>query len=218
MRVYQRDFLEFAIDIGALRFGEFVLKSGRRSPYFFNAGSFNTGAKLARLGHYYAHAARTYFGQDFMLFGPAYKGIPLVTATAIQLFQGFEHDVAFAFNRKEQKNHGEGGRVVGSRLTGKVLIIDDVITAGLSIDHSISLIRQAKAEPVGVVIALNRQEQAVDNSTSAAQSIEKRYGIPVRAIVDMDTLIEFLDSSVDYHKNSQAVTEYRERYGAPVRT
>ncbi len=214
MQSYQHEFLSFAIDVGVLRFGEFTLKSGRVSPYFFNAGLFNTGNALQQLGRYYAHTAQHRFDGEFMLFGPAYKGIPLAAATAIGFATEFGRDLAFAFDRKESKDHGEGGRIVGAPLAGRVLVVDDVITAGLSIDHSMSLIRSAGAEPRGVVIALDRQEQAQNSAQSAVQSVVQRYNVDVEAIATLDTLVEFLAASPQHNTHLDAIVDYRQRYGA----
>ncbi len=214
MRDYQRAFLEFVIATGVLRFGEFTLKSGRNSPYFFNAGLFNSGRALRRLGEFYA-AAIVDWGEPFdMLFGPAYKGIPLVTAAAIALTERSGMDCPYAFNRKEAKDHGEGGAVVGAPLHGRVLIVDDVISAGISVGESVDLIRTNGAQPVAVFIALDRQERARDSARSAADEVRARFGIEVRAIADLDTLVEFLGERPDHAPQLAAIDEYRKRYGA----
>ena len=188
---YQQDFLGLALERQALRFGEFTLKSGRVSPYFFNAGLFNDGAALARLGRCYA-AALAHSGLKFdMLFGPAYKGIPLVTATAGALAEHHGRDVPFAFNRKEAKDHGESGLIVGSPLKGRVVIVDDVITAGTAIRESIELIRAAGAEPVGVALALDRQERG-QGERSAVQEVEATYGLRCVSILTLAGLIDAL--------------------------
>jgi orotate phosphoribosyltransferase len=212
MQDYQREFINLAVNCGALRFGQFTLKSGRISPYFFNSGLFNSGASLAHLGRYYAasieHSALVYD----MLFGPAYKGIPLVAATSIGLAEGHNRDVPYAFNRKEAKDHGEGGIIVGSGLAGKVLIIDDVITAGTSVGESVSIITAAGATPAGVVIALDRQERGKDAS-SAFQEVESRYGIKAISIINLDNLIEYLTSQSGRTAELELISAYQKEYG-----
>ena len=217
MRDYQRAFLEFAIDTQVLRFGEFMLKSGRRSPYFFDAGLFNTGRSLARLGEFYVDRLLDW-GQSFdTLFGPAYKGIPLVTATAIALAKKTGHDIPYCFNRKEMKDHGEGGLTVGAELKGKVLIIDDVITAGISVDESISIIREAGAEPAAVCIALDRMERGLNDEDPAIRMIEQRYHIPVLSIVDLNVLVDFLRDSAEHCAVVTTIEDYQAQYGVPPR-
>lgn len=212
MQDYQHDFLNFAIDTEVLRFGEFTLKSGRKSPYFFNAGLFNTGSCLARLGRFYA-AAIVASGIEFdLLFGPAYKGIPLATATAIALADHHGRDVPYCFNRKEAKAHGEGGNLVGAPLQGRVLIIDDVITAGTAIRESLDIIRAAGASAAGVVIALNRQERG-KGARSAIQEVEQDLGIPVVSIAALDHLVEFLEAKPDQASQVAAIRAYRLEYG-----
>jgi orotate phosphoribosyltransferase len=213
MQDYQREFLRFALEAGVLRFGDFLLKSGRRSPYFFNAGLFDSGARLARLGRFYARAiVASGIGPD-LLFGPAYKGIPLVAATAVALADRHRCDLPYAFNRKEVKDHGEGGRIVGSPLRGRVLIIDDVISAGTSVRESVDLIRAAGAEPAGVAIALDRQERGEDDR-SAVQQVVQDLGIPVVAIAGLDELLDYLRGQADLTAELARVQAYRERYGA----
>lgn len=213
MKDYQRQFLEFVIEQRALRFGAFTLKSGRASPYFFDTGLFATGAAAARLGRFYAHTIVEHVDGDFMLFGPAYKGIPLVTATAVALAESFERDVAFAFNRKEIKDHGEGGAVIGAPLRGRVVIVDDVITAGLSVADSVRIINAAGAQPAAVVIALDRCERALDSERSAVQHVEQAHGIPVSAIATLGHLIEFLEGADALRRHLPAMRAYRDRYG-----
>ncbi len=209
---YQRAFLRFALDIGVLRFGEFKLKSGRLSPYFFNAGLFNSGASLGRLGRYYAQAIVTAgIGFD-MLYGPAYKGIPLAAATGIALADHHGRDLPFAFNRKEAKDHGEGGHIVGSPLQGRVLILDDVITAGTSVSESVDIIQAHGAAPAGVVIALDRRERG-SGERSAVDEVRDRFGIPVLAIVTLDDLVEYLGEGLAPHAHLETVSAYRARYG-----
>jgi orotate phosphoribosyltransferase len=212
MHDYQREFLDFAIDRGVLRFGEFTLKSGRTSPYFFNAGLFNSGHALARLGRYYAQAIVTSgIGFD-MLFGPAYKGIPLAATTAIALADQHDLDLPWCFNRKEAKDHGEGGNTVGATLTGRVLIIDDVITAGTAIGESVALLRTYKAQAAGVVIALDRQERG-QGELSAIQEVERLYSMPVLSIVALNDLLEYLRERPNYSQPLAAIRAYRARYG-----
>lgn len=212
MQPYQREFLEFAIAQGVLRFGEFTLKSGRKSPYFFNAGLFNTGGALARLGRYYAQAVQDSGLAFDMLFGPAYKGIPLAAATAIALAEHHGRDLPYCFNRKEAKDHGEGGRLVGAPLAGRVLIVDDVITAGTAIRESVDIIRAAGAEPAGVVISLNRQERG-RGELSAIQEVERDYGLKVASIAGLDDLLELLRTRGDAPETLAAVQAYRAEYG-----
>src|ERR1700761_5010394 len=192
---YQRDFIELCVQLGVLRFGRFTLKSGRESPYFFNAGLFNTGTAIAAVGKAYAAALGAAPVAYDMLFGPAYKGIPLVTATAAALAEQHGRNVPFAFNRKEAKDHGEGGSIVGSPLTGRVLIVDDVITAGTAIRESIDIIRAAGATPAGVLLALDRQERAPDSALSAVQQVRASYGMPVVAVVSLADLMEHMATS-----------------------
>ena len=212
MQDYQREFLSFAMDHGALRFGDFTLKSERQSPYFFNAGLFNRGSSLAALGRFYARTIVASAISFDLLYGPAYKGIPLATAASIALADHHHWDVPFAFNRKEAKDHGEGGTVVGSPLAGRVLIIDDVITAGTSVRESVALIRGQGAEPAGVVIALDRQERG-EGQLSAVQEVTERFGIPVFPIVTLEILISYLAERSEPQVFLDAVRMYRERYG-----
>ncbi|NOX91153.1 MAG: orotate phosphoribosyltransferase [Gammaproteobacteria bacterium] len=212
MQAYQQEFLDFAIDVGVLRFGEFTLKSGRVSPYFFNSGLFDTGASLARLGRYYAQAIIN-SGIGFeMIYGPAYKGIPLAASLAIALADKHDRDVPYCFNRKEAKDHGEGGMIVGAPLKGRVLIIDDVISAGTSVRESVDIIRAAGATPAGVVIALDRQERG-QGATSAIQEVEKDYGLQVTSIVRLQELAAFLNKKGDQAKALKAIESYRAQYG-----
>ena len=212
MKDYQREFLEFAIRQGVLRFGEFTLKSGRTSPYFFNAGLFNTGAALARLGRYYARTILDAGLEYDVLFGPAYKGIPLVSATAVQLAEQHGQDVPWSFNRKEAKDHGEGGNIVGAPLRGRVLVIDDVITAGTAIRESVDIIRANGAELAGVVISLNRKERG-QGERSAIQEVEQEYGVPVASIVDLDDLVAYLEERGGDDGALAAIRAYRVEYG-----
>lgn len=212
MQQYQREFIDFAIASDVLRFGEFTLKSGRISPYFFNAGLFNTGGALAKLGRFYADAiVNAGVGFD-VLFGPAYKGIPLASTTAVALADHHGRDVPYAFNRKEAKAHGEGGNIVGASLEGRVLIIDDVITAGTAVRESMEIIREAGAEPAGVVIALDRQERGT-GELSAIQEVEKQYGIPVISIASLASLLDYLGDHPEQADYLEAMKAYRARYG-----
>ncbi len=213
-----QDFVSFAVDAGVLRFGEFKTKAGRLSPYFFNAGLFDDGAKLGRLAQFYARRLVASGLQFDMLFGPAYKGITLAAAVAIELAR-LGHNVPYAYNRKEAKDHGEGGTLVGAPVRGRVLIIDDVISAGTSVRESIAMIRAAGAEPCGVTIALDRQEKAsadgVDAPHSAVQFVQRELGLAVVAIATLDDLLQFLSVQSDATLASHlpAVQAYRSRYG-----
>ena len=211
MSDYKAEFVEFAIASNVLCFGEFKTKAGRMSPYFFNAGLFNDGDKLKRLGEFYAKAIVDSGIVFDVLFGPAYKGIPLAASIAIAL-AGMGRNVPFAFNRKEAKDHGEGGSVVGAALAGRVLIVDDVISAGTSVRESVDLIRASGAEPAGVVIALDRMERGTGEK-SAVQEVREQYGIPVVAVVTLDNLVEFLERDAKRQTELQAVAAYREKYG-----
>ena len=212
MQTYQRDFIRFAIDRGVLRFGEFTLKSGRTSPYFFNAGLFNTGSALAQLGRFYA-AAIVDSGISFdVLFGPAYKGIPLAATTAVALAEHHERDMPWCFNRKEAKAHGEGGSLVGSPLEGDILIIDDVITAGTAIREVMQIIQAQGAKAAGVMIALNRQERG-NGELSAIQEVERDFGIPVISIVSLNQVLQFLAEDETLKQYLPAVEAYRAQYG-----
>ncbi|MBI4694236.1 MAG: orotate phosphoribosyltransferase [Gammaproteobacteria bacterium] len=213
MENYQRAFIEFAIERQALRFGSFTLKSGRQSPYFFNTGVFDSGVALARLGEYYA-AAIVSSGLGFdMLFGPAYKGIPLGAAVAIALATKHGRDVPFCFNRKEAKDHGEGGMTLGAPLAGRVLIVDDVISAGTSVNESVAIIGGAGATPCGVVISLDRQERG-QGARSAAQEVRERHGLPVFSIVALQHVVEYLAARADRPRELAAIAAYRGEYGA----
>ncbi|WP_294948467.1 orotate phosphoribosyltransferase [Sulfurivirga sp.] len=206
-------FIEFLLDADILKLGEFTLKSGRKSPYFFNAGLINTGAQISQLARAYASTIATSgIGFD-VLFGPAYKGIPLAATTAMALAEFHQIDPPFAYNRKEAKDHGEGGRIVGAELKGQVLIIDDVITAGTAIRESIELIRAEGARPAGVVVALDRKEKG-QGELSAIQEIEQEFGIPVISIVTIDDIIDYLARrSHEYGELIDAMRQYRQQYG-----
>ena len=212
MQAYQRDFIRFAIDRGVLRFGEFTLKSGRTSPYFFNAGLFNSGLALAQLGRFYA-AAVVESGIAFdVLFGPAYKGIPLAAATAVALAEQHELDLPWCFNRKEAKTHGEGGSLVGAPLKGRVLIVDDVITAGTAIREVMQIIQAQGAQAAGVLIALNREERG-QGELSAIQEVERDFAMPVVSIVSLTQVLEYLADNAELKQHLPAVQAYREQYG-----
>jgi orotate phosphoribosyltransferase len=216
----RQDFIKFAVDAGVIRFGDFVTKAGRNSPYFFNAGLFNDGANLGKLADFYAQTLIDSGVQFDMLFGPAYKGITLASATAVAL-AAREQNVPFAYNRKEAKDHGEGGSIVGAKLHGKVVIVDDVISAGTSVRESVEMIRSAGATPAAVLIALDRMERSGKDDAlsahSAVQEIAQTYGIPVISIANLNDLFESLsvdgvDTSLTQHR--EAVAAYRQRYGA----
>jgi orotate phosphoribosyltransferase len=209
---YQSNFIELCMQLGVLKFGSFRLKSGRDSPYFFNAGLFNTGAAIAAVGRAYA-AALTAADVPFdMLFGPAYKGIPLATVTAAALAETQNRSVAFAFNRKEAKDHGEGGRIVGGPLTGRVLIVDDVVTAGTAIRESIDIIKSAGASPAGVLLALDRQERGSGGGLSAVQEVREQFGIPVIAVIGLQELMQYMQG-LGRPAELASMQAYRERYG-----
>jgi len=212
MQDHKRRFFELALSKGNLRFGQFTLKSGRTSPYFFNAGGFDDGASLAALADCYADAITASAVEFDMLFGPAYKGIPLAAATAIALNARHGRNVPYAFNRKEAKDHGEGGTIVGAPLAGRVLVIDDVISAGTSMRESIAVIGAAGAAPAGIAIALDRQERG-QGERSAAQEVEAEFGIPCVAIAGLDDLIAYLEAQDVPGIDINAIQEYRERYG-----
>ena len=211
MSQFRQDFIRFAVEHEVLRFGEFQTKAGRSSPYFFNAGQFNDGASLRRLTQFYAQAILASRVPFDMLYGPAYKGIPLAAGTAIALAEQ-NCNVPYCFNRKETKDHGEGGSTVGAALRGRVLIIDDVISAGTSVRESIMLIRAAGALPSGVVIALDRMERG-QGETSAVQEVQHNYGIPVVSIATLEDLLGYLQEQAGMVQNLQAVQSYRDRYG-----
>jgi orotate phosphoribosyltransferase len=209
--MHQPDFIRLCRELGVLRFGEFTLKSGRRSPYFFNAGLFNTGRAIGSLGRHYARAAIESGVAFDMLFGPAYKGIALVTATAAAMAEHEHRDLPFAFNRKEAKDHGEGGTIVGAPLKGRILIVDDVITAGTTIRDSIDIIRSQGAEPAGVLIALDREERG-QGERSAVQEVQDTLGLPVIAVLRLRDLMTHLEQAGD-REVLEAVRTYRDRYG-----
>lgn len=212
MLTQKHAFFEFCIRQGVLKFGDFVLKSGRRSPYFFNTGLINSGAALAALGGFYARSIVDAGLQFDVLFGPAYKGIPLAAAAAIALAERHGRDVPYAFNRKEAKTHGEGGEIVGAPLRGGVLIVDDVITAGTAVNESLELIRRHGARPAGVVISLDRQEKG-QGAKSAIQEIEATHGIRVISIATLSDLLEYLGGSAELRAHAASIERYRGEYG-----
>jgi len=216
MKNYQREFIEFALAKQVLRFGEFTLKSGRTSPYFFNAGLFNTGGDLARLGRFYAQALADSNIEFDLLFGPAYKGIPIATTTAVALADHHNMDMPYCFNRKEAKTHGEGGSLVGSPLQGKIMLVDDVITAGTAIRESMEIIKAHGAELSGVLIALDRQEKG-QGELSAIQEVERDFGTQVIAIVTLADVVTYLEENVssqpELATSLASINNYRESYG-----
>ena len=212
MENYKQQFIEFALARQVLKFGEFTLKSGRVSPYCFNAGLFNQGADLARLGEFYAAALQDAGLQYDMIFGPAYKGIPIATAVSIALFNRFDINKPVCFNRKETKDHGEGGNLIGSPLRGKVLLVDDVITAGTAIRESMQIIQANEAQLSAVLIALNRQERG-NGELSAIQEVERDYQCDVLSIIDFADLMAFIETQSEYQQYLPAMRAYREQYG-----
>lgn len=212
MQQYKHDFIEFALSRDVLKFGEFTLKSGRISPYFFNAGLFNTGKDLAKLGEYYAEAIQASGVNYDVLFGPAYKGIPIATTVSVALANKFDVDSPVCFNRKEAKDHGEGGNLIGSPLNGDILLVDDVITAGTAIRESMEIIEANNANLAGVMIALNRKEKG-KGELSAIQEVERDYNCQVFSIVDFDDLLQFIEKSEKYQPFLAKMMEYRESYG-----
>jgi orotate phosphoribosyltransferase len=212
MKAYQREFIEFALQKQVLKFGEFTLKSGRKSPYFFNAGLFNTGRDLAKLGRFYA-AALADSGIEFdVLFGPAYKGIPIATTTAVALADHHDIDTPYCFNRKEAKDHGEGGTLVGSELKGRIMLVDDVITAGTAIRESMQIIQAQGADLAGVLVAIDRQEKG-KGELSAIQEVERDFGCAVISIISLGDLVTYLEEQGDADESLAAVKAYREQYG-----
>ena len=212
MTEFRHDFIRFCIECGVLRFGSFVTKSGRTSPYFFNAGLFNTGARLDRLAEFYAKAILSSGVEFDMLFGPAYKGIALAAATSMALAR-MGHDVPFAFNRKEVKDHGEGGNIIGASPEGRVLVVDDVMTAGTAVREAVAILEAYEAQMAGVAISLDRMERGAGEQ-SAVQEVEERYGVPVIAIATADDLLMYLENEPDLAQYLQAISEYRQHYGA----
>ncbi|MFQ5659464.1 MAG: orotate phosphoribosyltransferase [Gammaproteobacteria bacterium] len=212
MQDYQREFIKFAIQHNVLCFGEFTLKSGRLSPYFFNSGLFNDGSSLWQLGRFYAWAIQSSGIEFDMLFGPAYKGIPLASAVAIALSQDHQRVVPYCFNRKEFKDHGEGGMTFGAPMQGKILIVDDVISAGTSVNLSVGMIRSARATPAGAAIALDRQERGLGQS-SAVQEVEQQHGLKVISIITLDDVIEYLEKQAGLSDELNRIKHYLNQYG-----
>jgi len=215
MKAFQIEFIEFALSRQVLKFGSFTLKSGRTSPYFFNAGLFNTGGDLAKLGRFYAAAVQESGIAFDVLFGPAYKGIPIATTTAVALYDHHQRDVPYCFNRKEAKTHGEGGSLVGSPLSGRILLVDDVITAGTAIRESMHIIQAQGAELAGVLIALDRQERG-QGELSAIQEVERDFGTKVVSIIGLNDLINYLQGKPELVEHLEAVSAYRAQYGVKV--
>ncbi|CZF82843.1 orotate phosphoribosyltransferase [Grimontia marina] len=212
MKAYQRQFIEFALEKEVLKFGEFTLKSGRKSPYFFNAGLFNTGRDLARLGRFYAEALVEAGIEYDLLFGPAYKGIPIATTTAVALAEHHDVDTPYCFNRKEAKDHGEGGNLVGSALEGRVMLVDDVITAGTAIRESMEIIQANGADLAGVLVAIDRQERG-KGELSAIQEVERDFGCQVVSIISLGDLVTYLEEQGGNPEQLGAVKAYRAEYG-----
>jgi orotate phosphoribosyltransferase len=214
MRAYKTEFLELALELGVLQFGEFKLKSGRVSPYFFNAGLFNSGYAAAKLGRCYASAVASLDVEFDMLFGPAYKAIPLVALTAAALAEHHDLDYPFAYNRKEVKDHGEGGRTIGAPISGRVLIVDDVITAGTAVREVLEVIREAGGTPAGVLVALDREEVGTKGRISAVEQLATELGVPIMSIVTLSDLVDHLEEDKEYASYLPALRSYRNRYGA----
>ncbi len=215
MKDYQKEFIQFALEKNVLRFGSFTLKSGRKSPYFFNAGLFNTGADLAKLGRFYAAALENSGIEYDVIFGPAYKGIPIASATVVQLYENYGHDVPWVCNRKEAKDHGEGGNLIGNELKGRVMLVDDVITAGTAIRESMDLISKNGANLAGVLISLDRQEKG-KSDLSAIQEIERDYNTRVASIITLADLISYLEQQPGMEQHLVEVKEYRRQYGVEI--
>ncbi|MBD1575975.1 MULTISPECIES: orotate phosphoribosyltransferase [Vibrio] len=212
MKAYQREFIEFALEKQVLKFGEFTLKSGRTSPYFFNAGLFNTGRDLARLGRFYAAALAESGIQFDVLFGPAYKGIPIATTTAVALADHHDIDTPYCFNRKEAKDHGEGGNLVGNPLDGRIMLVDDVITAGTAIRESMEIIKANGADLAGVLVAIDRQEKG-KGELSAIQEVERDFGCAVISIICLGDLVTYLEEQGNSAEQLESVKAYRAQYG-----
>lgn len=215
MESFQQNFIDFIIQENALKFGEFTLKSGRISPYFFNIGHLYTGTALTKLGQFYAEALKHHRCQFDVIFGPAYKGVPLAVATAMQLAQNHHNNVPYSFNRKEAKNHGEGGLVVGAPLANQsVWIIDDVITAGHAKEEAISFIKQHQASVAGIIIALDRQEKAENSQYSSVKLLSEKHNIPIISIITLDDLITYLQNNPQYEATTNRLLQYKQEFGA----
>lgn len=214
MKAYKREFLELALELGVLQFGEFKLKSGRVSPYFFNAGLFNSGYAAAKIGRCYASAITSLDLEFDMLFGAAYKAIPLVALAAAALAEHHDFDYPFAYNRKEAKDHGEGGITIGAPIAGRVLILDDVITAGTAVREVLEIIRAAGGTPAGVLVALDREEVGTKQRISAVDQLAAELGVPIRSIVTLSDLVDHLEEDKEYAQHLPALRSYRNRYGA----
>ncbi len=212
MGTRQQEFLSFAYAGGALKFGEFVLNSGRTSPYFLNTGNFSNGSDLMTLSDFYAAAIVSHFADNFMLYGPAYKGIPLASATAVSLFRNHDRSVLFAFDRKEAKDHGELGWIVGAPLRGDVIIVEDVITSGLSIDKAVGIIEAQGANPAAAVISLDRMERSIDSDQSAVQQVQTKHSIEVLPLATFDDLLEFVDNVTELHESARRLQEYGKKF------
>ena len=209
---YQTEFIEYALQAGILSFGEYRLKSGRISPYFFNAGAFDTGERLSRLGHFYAEALVDSGLPCEALFGPAYKGIPLVSITAVALYERFGIDIPYAFNRKESKDHGEGGLIIGADITSEVVIVDDVITAGTAVRETINTLSKAGISVSGILVGIDRQEKGSQN-LSAIQEVQVEFGLDVKSIIQLDSIVEYLEKTYCDRKTLQLIRDYRSKYG-----
>ncbi len=212
MRNIQHDFIEFLIAHNALQFGKFTLKSGRKSPYFFNLGVFHTGKSLSKLGEFYAETLQNSRMHCDVLFGPAYKGIPLVTATSVILFEKFNKNMPYCFNRKEKKDHGDTGNFVGAELSGNVVMLDDVITAGTTVRETISLFKNTNAQLSGIIIAFDRQERG-EGKLSAVQEAVKTHGVPVQSIITLSDVVQYLSGRNEFKSQLLAIEEYRKQYG-----
>ncbi len=213
LKQYQREFIEFSISQNILSFGSYTLKSGRQSPYFFNTGKFNTGESLSKVGKFYAETIESLHELVYDgIFGPSYKGIPLAASTVIALSETYNKNIPYSFNRKEIKDHGEGGNIIGSPLSGNILIIDDVITAGTAIRESFEIIVKCGAKVAGVILAVDRQEKGTGDK-SAVQQIEEEYGVPVKAIVNLEQIIEYLKEKGGYDEHLSRMKEYKALYG-----
>ncbi len=209
---YQTEFIEYALQAGILSFGEYRLKSGRVSPYFFNAGAFDTGERLSRLGHFYAEALVESGLSCDALFGPAYKGIPLASITAVALYERFGINIPYAFNRKELKNHGEGGLIVGADITSEVVIIDDVITAGTAVRETMNTLSKAGISVSGILVGIDRQEKGSQN-LSAIQEVQVEFGLDVKSIIQLDSIVEYLENTHCDRKTLRLIRDYRSKYG-----